>query len=265
MTHEGAPLAPAAPGSADPAAAAAPAPAATSDAGSAPAGGATAAVKRATDRAVAARLAAEPAFADMVEMIQPSVVTVTAQLQDPFTGGTVATTGSGVIVTRNGYVLTNAHVLDGAGSVIVTLMDGRELRAQVVDQRAERDLALLKVNATKLRAAQVGNSGKVRVGQTAIAIGNPLGRYPGTVTRGIVSGLDRSIDTDLGWETLRLTGLIQTDAAINEGSSGGALFDLDGRLIGITNAVNRRAQGVGFAIPISAASALLDQARQNAG
>lgn len=219
---------------------------------------------KAVSAASAAKAAAvEKALEDMIASVQPTVVTVSADFRDTFGGGTITSTGSGVIITPNGFLLTNAHVVDGADQVVVTLMNGQELAAQVIAIHASRDLALLKVKAARLKAARP-DDGDVRVGQTAIAIGNPLGRFPGTVTRGVISGLDRSVDVSPhGWQSIHLDGLIQTDAAINEGSSGGALFDTDGRLIGITNSSNPEAQGVAFAIPIAAASGLIDKAQQS--
>jgi len=171
--------------------------------------------------------------------------------------------GSGVILTSNGYILTNHHVVEGGDTFTVTLSDGRELPAKVVKISDTSDLALIKVDATGLAAATIGDSGALRVGQTAIAIGSTLGTYTETVTKGIVSGLNRDVTvTD---ETTRrpvsLHGLIQTDAAINPGNSGGPLLDVDGSVIGIDTAVASSSQGLGFAIPIAAASDLIHQAQ----
>jgi serine protease Do len=171
--------------------------------------------------------------------------------------------GSGVILTSNGYILTNHHVVEGGETFTVTLNDGRELPAKVVKISDTSDLALIKVDATGLAAATIGDSGALRVGQTAIAIGSPLGTYTETVTKGIVSGLNRDVTvTD---ETTRrpvsLHGLIQTDAAINPGNSGGPLLDVGGSVIGIDTAVASSAEGLGFAIPIAAASDLIHQAQ----
>jgi serine protease Do len=203
----------------------------------------------------------------VVARVRPSVVTITANgvssggfspFQVPTTG-----VGSGVIVTTDGYILTNRHVVEGSQRLTVTLSDGRELPAALIATSETTDLALVKVDATGLSAASIGDSGSLRVGQTAIAIGSPLGTYTETVTRGIVSGLDRDITvTD---ETTRrpveLHGLIQTDAAINPGNSGGPLLDAAGNVIGIDTAVAASAEGLGFAIPISAAADLIQQAR----
>ena len=199
---------------------------------------------------------------DTIDAIHGSVVTITAELSSPFgRGGTVTSTGSGVIITANGTILTNNHVVDGADALVVTLEDGTRLDAQVVRADANADLAVITVDARRLPAVTIGDSTALEVGQTAIAIGNPLGEYAGTVTVGIVSGLDRAIDVDEGgWTALHLTGLIQTDAAINSGNSGGALFDGDGKLVGITTAVTSGAQGLAFAIPIAKAATILRKA-----
>ncbi len=143
------------------------------------------------------------------------------------------------------------------------LADGREFPATLVKISDTTDLALIKIDATGLAAATIGDSGALQVGQTAIAIGSPLGTYTETVTKGIVSGLNRDITvTD---ETTRrptqLHGLIQTDAAINPGNSGGPLLDASGAVIGIDTAVATSAEGLGFAIPISAAGDLIHLAQ----
>jgi serine protease Do len=167
--------------------------------------------------------------------------------------------GSGIILTSDGYILTNHHVVDGSTSLTVALSNGRELAARIVRISDTTDLALIKVDATGLRAIPIGDSTRLEVGQTAIAIGSPLGAYTETVTRGIVSGLDREI-TVTNEATRRdttLSGLIQTDAAINPGNSGGPLLDGGGNVIGINTAVASSAEGLGFAIPISAAADLI--------
>jgi S1-C subfamily serine protease len=199
----------------------------------------------------------------VVAAARESVVTITAN--GTSSGGispfSVPTTGvgSGVILTSDGYILTNRHVVEDSQRLTVAFADGRELDARIVRISAVTDLALIKVAVTGLRAAPIGDSTALQVGQTAIAIGSPLGTFTETVTRGIVSGLDREITvTD---QTTRrqttLDGLIQTDAAINPGNSGGPLLDGAGNVIGINTAVAGNAEGLGFAIPIAAASELI--------
>jgi S1-C subfamily serine protease len=195
------------------------------------------------------------------------VVTITVQGTStnglsPFSVPTTGV-GSGVILTSNGYILTNHHVVAGGDTFTVTLDDGRELPAHVVKISDTTDLALIKVDATGLPAATIGDSTALQVGQTAIAIGSPLGTYTETVTKGIVSGLNRDITVtdDQTRQPVALHGLIQTDAAINPGNSGGPLLDIDGAVIGIDTAVASSAEGLGFAIPIAAASDLIHQAQ----
>ncbi len=207
---------------------------------------------------------------DVVATARESVVTITAdgvapsrfsQFEVPVTG-----VGSGVVLTTDGYILTNRHVVANSRSLTVAFSDGRELPATIVRISDTTDLALIKVVATDLKAASIGDSAALAVGQTAIAIGSPLGTYTETVTRGIVSGLDREITvTDQATRTeTTLRGLIQTDAAINPGNSGGPLLDIAGNVIGINTAVATSAEGLGFAIPIGAANDLIDLAHVSA-
>jgi serine protease Do len=154
--------------------------------------------------------------------------------------------GSGVIVTKDGYILTNNHMVDGASDVQVTLLDGREFKAKVVGRDPKSDIAVVKIAATDLPTVQMADSDKVEVGDVVLAVGNPFG-VGQTVTKGIVSAKERGGMGIEGYEDF-----IQTDAAINPGNSGGALVDIDGRLIGINTAILSRSggsQGVGFAIP----------------
>jgi serine protease Do len=185
---------------------------------------------------------------------------------DPFKllpeGGFIQGSGSGVIVDPDGLILTNRHVVDGADTVTVLLSDGRTLDGKVVGIDTYTDFALVRVDASDLPTVELGDSNALRVGQLAVAIGSPLGKYPGTVSAGIVSGLDRSIDvSDMTSGASRLRHLIQTDAAINPGNSGGALLDGDGKLIGINTAMAGSAQGIGFALPIAIAKPIVEQVR----
>ena len=154
--------------------------------------------------------------------------------------------GSGVIVTKDGYILTNNHVVDGAKEVKVTLQDGREFTAKVVGRDPKSDIAVVKINADNLPIVALADSEKVQIGDVVLAVGNPFG-VGQTVTAGIVSATDRG---NVGIEDYE--DFIQTDAAINPGNSGGALVDIDGRLIGINTAIMSHSggsQGVGFAVP----------------
>lgn len=172
------------------------------------------------------------------------------QRQEP-----TASLGSGVIVSSEGYILTNHHVVDGADEIEVALTDGRKANAKVVGSDPETDLAVLKINLPNLPAITLGRLENVRVGDVVLAIGNPFG-VGQTVTMGIVSALGRS---HLGINTFE--NFIQTDAAINPGNSGGALVDADGNLLGINTAIYSRSGGslgIGFAIPVSLAKQVME-------
>jgi serine protease Do len=206
----------------------------------------------------------------VVAAARESVVTITADglassrfspIQVPTTG-----VGSGIVLSSDGYILTNRHVVADSQKLTVALSDGQEFDATIVRISDTTDLALIKIEATGLHAASIGDSTALEVGQTAIAIGSPLGTYTETVTRGIVSGLNREItvtDESTRRQT-KLSGLIQTDAAINPGNSGGPLLDVGGNVIGLNTAIATSAEGLGFAIPISAASELIDLAHAGA-
>ncbi len=171
-------------------------------------------------------------------------------------GQTPLSIGSGVIFNSNGWILTNHHVVSDPGTLTVQLADGRSFPATVYGTDTLTDLAIVKIDATGLPTATLGDSSALKLGETAIAVGDPLGQYPGTVTVGVVSGVDRTITDTSG----TLNDLIQTDAAINPGNSGGPLVDTSGAVIGIDTAVAGSAQGIGFAIPINVAIPLTQQA-----
>ena len=184
--------------------------------------------------------------------VSPAVVTITTT----GLGRGASGVGSGVIVDSRGWILTNNHVVSDSGSITVTLADGRTFDGTIAGTDAAHDLAIVKVDATGLPTAALGDSNALQVGQLVVAIGSPLGSYPNTVTSGIVSALGRSITI----QRESLTNLIQTDAAINPGNSGGPLLDAGGKVIGIDTAEAGSAQGIGFAIPIETARALIAQA-----
>ena len=156
--------------------------------------------------------------------------------------------GSGVIISQDGYILTNNHVIDGANSVKVRLRDGTEYDATIIGSDSSNDIALLKVNATGLSAATFGDSSSLAVGDYVVAIGNPLGELGGTVTDGIISALARKVTI----ENTEMT-LLQTNAQVNPGNSGGGLFNANGELVGIVNAKQSatEVEGIAFAIPIN--------------
>jgi S1-C subfamily serine protease len=200
--------------------------------------------------------------ASIVAQAEKSVVTITStSAGGGFGGGTTTGVGSGFVVNSNGLILTNAHVVSGAQSLTVDLPDGRQLPATVVIADSAADLALIRVSATGLTAATLGDSSAVQVGQAVFAIGTPLGEYADTVTGGIISATDRSITVsgEVRGQSEDLSGLLQTDAAINPGNSGGPLIDATGKVIGIVTAGSGSAQGLGFAVPINVAKTLIAQ------
>ena len=223
--------------------------------------------------------AAEPALSsnqpsDIVGVVanaRESVVTITAQgdsTRDPLSPFNVPATGvgSGIVVSSSGLILTNHHVVEGAQTLSVATHDGQTLDATVVSTDEAHDLAVIRATGGTLKAAALGDSDELLPGQTVLAIGSPLGEFTETVTRGIVSALDRDImvgDRATG-ASMRLTGLIQTDAAINPGNSGGPLINERGEVVGINSAVSEQAEGIGFAIPINAAKALVNEAAASA-
>ncbi len=210
------------------------------------------------NEAVATRVAAG-ATASVV-----TIETAMAGAYDPFGGGGggITGSGSGFVVSANGLILTNNHVISGATSIQVTFEDGHQLAGTVVAADAQHDLALVKVAATGLKPLALGDSSALVVGEVAIAIGSPLGTFSDTITQGIVSGLGRTIDVGQAdsRRSTHLAGLIQTDAAINPGNSGGPLLDAAGNVVGIVTATASNSQGVGFAVPISVALPLISSA-----
>ncbi len=190
------------------------------------------------------------AVVGVVEKVGPAVVSIgvlrTAQGPD-MPGGEGA--GSGVIITPDGFVLTNNHVVAQASEVSVTLTDGRTLQAQIIGTDPATDLAVVRVVANGLPTAQLGDSDSLHVGQLAIAIGNPFG-FQSTVSTGVISALGRSLRGQSG---RLIENIIQTDLPLNPGNSGGPLVDSRGRIIGINTAIIALAQGISFAIPVNTA------------
>ncbi len=170
--------------------------------------------------------------------------------------------GTGIIVDEKGYILTNSHVInDGnAKEIIVQLSDGREVEGSVLWYDKSIDLAIVKIEADNLTAAELGDSDDVRIGSYAAAIGNPLGMaFDRSVTQGVISGLNRSITVSDGQSQLTMEGLMQTDASINSGNSGGPLLNNKGLVIGINSAKAQSGEGLGFAIPINTAKPIVDE------
>jgi len=190
-----------------------------------------------------------PSLRGVVESVAPSVVAINARSvgYDFFLRPvTQRASGTGVVVRPDGYVVTNDHVVGDASSVVVTLSDGRTFDAEIAGRYAPSDIALLKIDADGLIPLPFSASGSLKVGDWVVAMGNALGLEGGpTVTIGIVSALGRTITTGGG---ATLADLVQTDAAINEGNSGGPLVNLDGELVGLNTTIIAQAQGIGFAV-----------------
>lgn len=190
----------------------------------------------------------------VVDRVGPAVVQIGVTKvvnASPFGGGQLAQgAGSGVIFAPDGYILTNSHVVDRAREVVVTLADGHDLKGEVIGQDPDTDVAVVRIsapNGDKLPSARLGDSDKLQVGQLVVAIGSPVG-LQSTVTTGIVSALHRTLP---GYGGQMIEDIIQTDAAVNPGNSGGPLVNSSGEVIGINVAVVQQAQGLSFAIPIN--------------
>ena len=193
----------------------------------------------------------------VADLVSPSVVVITTEQvvysqwswygQNQVESGA----GSGVIISSDGYILTCAHVVDGASTITVTIGD-KDYTATLVGEDTTSDIAVIKIDADGLTPATVGNSDSLKVGQSVMAVGNPLGELGGTVTGGMISALNRSV-TIQGSSSVNTMSLIQMDASVSPGNSGGGLFNMNGELVGIVNAKSSSsdAEGLGFAIPIN--------------
>lgn len=197
---------------------------------------------RADPEARAAAAVQERGVVDVVRQVSPAVVSISQGRGS----------GSGVIVRDDGIIITNAHVVGNARQVRVQLADGRQISGSVLGRDPGVDIAVVRAAAPNLAVARVGDSDALQPGQSAIAIGDPLG-LDRTVTTGVISAVNRSP------RGLELEGLVQTDAAINPGNSGGPLLDSSGRVVGINTVIYQGAQGLGFAIPINLANDVVEQ------
>lgn len=203
---------------------------------------------------------------EVVAAVKDSVVEITTESTSysSFYGQYVTQgAGSGVIISSDGYLVTNNHVIDGATNITVKTTDGKTYQGTVVGADETFDIALVKIDATDLKVAVMGDSSALKVGETSIVIGNPLGNLGGSVTKGIVSALNRNIKIDG-----KVMELLQTDAAINPGNSGGGMFDAEGNLIGIVVAKSIRAtdgttvESIGYAIPINNVKLILGDLKE---
>ncbi|HLO17886.1 MAG TPA: trypsin-like peptidase domain-containing protein [Anaerolineales bacterium] len=208
----------------------------------------------------------ETSITQSVQKVGPSVVTVVGTIPGQFTifgpTGDQTVSGTGFFVTEQGYILTNNHVVEGTNEVNIVLSDGTEQKATIVGTDLYSDIAVLKTSGKVPAVARLGNSDVLKPGESVIAIGSPLGDFKNSVTVGVVSATGRSIDSGNGYQ---VENLIQTDAAINHGNSGGPLVDLAGEVIGINTLIVRNtnsgdvAEGLGFAIPVNTAQAVAQQ------
>ena len=204
-------------------------------------------------------------IAEVAKKAADSVVEISTEVvaTDDFFGQFITQgAGSGVVLTEDGYIITNNHVISGAKKITVRLTNGKEYTAKLTGTDSQTDVAVLKIELQneKLTPAQLGDSDKLIVGETAVAIGNPLGKLGGTVTNGIISALDREIS--ISGRTMRL---LQTNAAINPGNSGGGLFNSQGQLIGLVVAKSTASdvEGLGFAIPVNKVKEVADSLIKN--
>ena len=207
--------------------------------------------------------------AQVAEMVSPSVVVITTEQvvysQWSWYGQSQVESGagSGVIISSDGYILTCAHVVDGASNITVTIGD-KDYTATLVGEDTTSDIAVVKIDATGLTPATVGDSDNLKVGESVMAVGNPLGELGGTVTSGIISALNRSVSIQ-GTSSVNTMALIQMDASVSPGNSGGGLFNMNGELVGIVNAKSSDsdAEGLGFAIPVNDAIKVAQELLEN--
>ncbi len=204
----------------------------------------------------------QSAVISVAKKVGPSVVSIVSSSSqiDPFSGSSQLQetgAGTGMIVTTDGLILTNKHVVSDGQTFTVITSDGKQYKnAKVIGTDPSNDIAFIKVDGGSFTPVELGDSDKVEVGQSVVAIGNALGQFQNSVTTGVISGKSRPITASSGNSAEKLTGLFQTDAAINPGNSGGPLVDIDGKVIGMNTAVaGEGAQNIGFAIPINDAKA----------
>ena len=200
---------------------------------------------------------------DAVKKINPSVVSISITMKGTDYFGDVVEQkggGTGFIVTNDGLILTNKHVVSGVNEVTVITSDGKDYKGTVVALDPLFDFALVKIEASNLTVAELGDSDSLEIGQKVIAVGNALGEYDNSVTVGVISGRARAITASdgSGMTSSRMEGLIQTDTPINPGNSGGPLVNIQGQVVGINTAIDSQANSIGFALPINSAKVSLN-------
>lgn len=199
----------------------------------------------------------------IAEEVGPAVVGISTTTNSWIDAKNSESAGSGIVFDSNGYIITNQHVIAGGTKIMVSLPSGEKVEAKVVGEDARTDIAVLKVDAPNLTAAKFGDSDKTKVGENVIAIGNPLGEeFAGSVTSGILSAKDRSMSINED-NVSRTYNVMQTDASINPGSSGGALLNAAGEVIGVNTLKISSAEGMGFAIPINAVKDVANELMKN--
>jgi serine protease Do len=207
------------------------------------------------------RLEESSAFIDTAKKVTPAVVSIsTSKNVQDFFGQTYQQNGGGTgfIITNDGLILTNKHVAEAGDTLTALTSEGKSYSAKVVAKDPTNDLAILKIEASGLPVVDLGNSDELQVGQWAVAVGNALGQLQNTVTVGVISARERQLTVGAGSDQEQLNNLLQTDAAINSGNSGGPLVNLAGQVVGINTAVASNSQGIGFAIPINQAKSAID-------
>ena len=221
----------------------------------------------------------ESVVIDIVEKVSPSVVTVGIEQriinfdpfdifrQNPRSVQREQDIGSGFIVSSDGLIVTNKHVVDSTGKYNVITHDGKKYEVKNIYRDPVNDIAIVKIDANGLKMLEMGDSSKIKVGQLVVAVGTPLGEFRGSVTKGIVSGIGRGITAGSPFENFaeRLDDVIQTDAAINPGNSGGPLVNSSAQVIGVNTAIVSGAENIGFAIPINAIKDALDNFNKTGG
>lgn len=219
-----------------------------------------------TNKTEKLKLEESSAIIDATKKVSPAVVSITTSTNAYDLFGRVVQQeggGTGFIITNDGLILTNKHVAENSNSLTVLLADGKTYEAKVAALDPTNDLAILKIDAKGLPVVDLGDSNDLQIGQWVIAIGNALGQLQNTVTVGVISARERQLAASSGNQQEQLNNLLQTDAAINSGNSGGPLINLAGQVIGVNTAIASNAQNIGFAIPVNQIKSALESYKKN--